>query len=87
MALLIIESDVILGFYLSILGDDIFRTLEHIESNQSYHTTLIFMNTIIVVFQRKLIKSLEIQNVVCQLCTFKIKNLKLRNETPFWKVL
>ena len=27
-------SDVILGLYLCILGDDIFRTLKRIESNQ-----------------------------------------------------
>ena len=35
------ESDVILGIYISIFGDDIFRTLEHIESNLPYYTTLI----------------------------------------------
>ena len=35
------ESDVILGIYISILGDDIFRTFEHIESNLPYYTTLI----------------------------------------------
>ena len=29
-----------LGCYLSILGDDIFRTLERIESNKPYYTTL-----------------------------------------------
>ena len=34
------ESDVILCFYLSILEDDMFRTLECIESNQPYYTTL-----------------------------------------------
>ena len=28
------------GFYLSILGDDIFHTLERMESNQPYYTTL-----------------------------------------------
>ena len=36
------EIDVIWGFYLSILGDDIFRTLERIESNQPYYTTLTY---------------------------------------------
>ncbi len=35
--LLIIEKDL---KYLSILGDDIFRTLERIESNITYYTTL-----------------------------------------------
>ena len=35
------ESDVILGIYLTILGDDIFRTFEHIESNKPYYATLI----------------------------------------------
>ena len=35
------EMDVIYGFYLSILGDDISRTLERIESNQPYYTTLV----------------------------------------------
>ena len=30
------ESDVIIGFYLSILGDNNFRILECIESNQPY---------------------------------------------------
>ena len=34
------ESDVIFGIYLSILGDDIFRKLERIESNPAYSTTL-----------------------------------------------
>ena len=33
-------------FYLSILGDDIFRTLERIESNQPYYTTLVHEQTI-----------------------------------------
>ena len=32
---------VILGFYLSILEDDIFRTLERNESNQPYYITFI----------------------------------------------
>ena len=36
-----IISDVIKGFYLSILEDDIFRTLESIESNTPYYTTLV----------------------------------------------
>ena len=31
-----IISDVILGFYLSVLGDDIFRTLERIKSKQPW---------------------------------------------------
>ena len=35
------KSDVILGIYISILGDDIFFTLEHIESNLPYYTTWI----------------------------------------------
>ena len=35
--LLIIEKNL---KYLSILGDDIFRTLERIESNITYYTTL-----------------------------------------------
>ena len=33
-------SDVILCFYLSILGYDYFRRLERIESNPDYYTTL-----------------------------------------------
>ena len=33
-----IVSDAILGFYLSILGDYIFRTWERIKSNQPYFT-------------------------------------------------
>ena len=33
-------SSVILGIYQSILGDDIFCTLECIESNKPYYTTL-----------------------------------------------
>ena len=32
--------DVILGFYLFILGDEIFRTLERIRSNKPYYKTL-----------------------------------------------
>ena len=35
------KSDVILGFFLSILGDDIFLTLERIKSNLTYYTTLV----------------------------------------------
>ena len=35
-------SDVIWGFYLYILGDDIFRTLQRTESNQPYYTTLVY---------------------------------------------
>ena len=35
------KSDVIQGLYLFILGVDILRTLECIESNQPYFTTLI----------------------------------------------
>ena len=38
------ESDVILGFYLFSLGDDIFRKLESIESNQSFYTTLMYID-------------------------------------------
>ena len=34
---------------LSILGDDIFRTLEWIESNQPYYTTLIYKNNIFII--------------------------------------
>ena len=34
------ESDLIWGFYRSIIGDDIFCPLEYIESNQPYYTTL-----------------------------------------------
>ena len=36
-----IISDVILGFYLSILGHAIYRTMERIESNQPFYTTLV----------------------------------------------
>jgi len=36
-------------FNLSILGDDIFRTLEWIESNQPYYTTLIYKNNIFII--------------------------------------
>ena len=35
------ESADIGGFSLSIVGDDIFRTLELIDSNQPYYTTLV----------------------------------------------
>ena len=36
------QSDVKLGFYLYILGDDVFCTLECIESNPTNHTTLAY---------------------------------------------
>ena len=38
-----IISGVIWGSYPSILGDDIFRTLGRIESNQPYYTTLVLL--------------------------------------------
>ena len=40
MTSLIKETSVVLGFHLSILGDDIFRSLERIERYQPYYTTL-----------------------------------------------
>ena len=37
------------SFYLIILGDDIFRTLERIESNQPYFTTLLASHLIFTI--------------------------------------
>ena len=37
------KSDVILGFYQFILGNDLFRTLERTKSNPAYYTTLIYL--------------------------------------------
>ena len=37
-----------MGFYLSILEDDIFRTLERFESNQPYNTTLAIFDKLLL---------------------------------------
>ncbi len=42
VTLAFVTSDIWWGFYLSILGDEIFRTFERIESNPAYYTTLVY---------------------------------------------